>query len=208
MLSFLTSTLQSLTAHPTLVYGFLFLDALLTTFPVLGTVILETPVAVLAGALAAQGHFSFLLAMVSATIGGIIGDALGYYLGRWLGMEVLSHHWLITRRQWDRAHVFFERHGGKSIIIARFIGPVRTVMPLVAGLSTMSPRSFWVYNIASAIIWTAVFYPLGYFFGAQWRTIVAWAERGGWAALLIILLGLAYAWMRHRSTLISPKNKI
>lgn len=208
MLSFLLSTFQSLLSNPPLVYGFLFLDAALTTVPMIGVIVLETPVAVLAGAFAAQGYYSLAWAMVWATLGAILGDTGGYYMGRYLGFKLLQYPHIISRERFERAHTFFRSHGGKSLILARFIGPLRAIIPLVAGVVDMKQRTFWVFNVTSAIIWAFVFFPLGYFFGSYWELIATWAERGGWTALVIITIGGVYWWTRHRSTSNSDKKNV
>ncbi|MBI5135102.1 DedA family protein [Candidatus Uhrbacteria bacterium] len=199
MLGFLTSLLESLVSNPPLVYGFLFLDAALTTVPVIGVIVLETPVAVLAGALAAQGYISFWQAALWATLGGIVGDAMGYYIGTWSGMRLMRYRWAPRHKQFETARAFFDRHGGKGIILARFIGPLRTVIPLVVGVLGMPKKIFWFYNVASAVLWAAVFYPLGYFFGSQWQPIVAWAERAGWALLVVCMVLVAWYWKKSTS---------
>ncbi len=206
MLAFLLSTLQSLLSHSTWVYTFLFLDAAFTTVPVIGVVVLETPVAVVAGAFAAQGYYSIVWATLWAMLGGILGDALGYYAGRYLGFKLLRYPTIVSRDRFEQVHRFFRSHGGKSLILARFIGPLRTITPLVAGVVDMPQRTFWFYNIASAIIWALIFFPLGYFFGSHWKTIVAVAERGGWTALFVfIVVGL---WYLKKSSSNSDKKNV
>lgn len=201
MLDFLLNILNRLINDPQWVYTFLFFDALLTTVPVLGVVVLETPIAVVAGALAAQGHFSFFWAAAWGTLGAIIGDGLGYELGRRVGLRLVNSPWIQSHRHFENAHRFFQRHGGKSIIAARFIGPLRTVIPLIAGIVRMPIPHFWFYNIFSAIIWAIVFFPLGYFFGRHWQQIAHWAERGGGAVFIVIIVALLWYWRRsHAST--------
>ncbi len=208
MLDYLLSTLQSLLANPAWVYGFLFLDASLTTVPLIGVIVLETPVAVVAGAFAAQGYYSLWWAMFWAMLGGVVGDASGYYVGRYLGLKLLQHPTIIARDRFEQAHRFFRAHGGKSLILARFIGPLRTIIPLVTGVLDMPQRAFWFYNVVGSVVWALIFFPLGYFFGNHWQTIVAFAERGGWTALIILTLG-GLTWLaRHRSTSNSDKKTL
>ncbi len=193
MLDFLLTLLNNLVHDPQWVYTFLFFDALLTTVPILGTVVLETPIAVVAGFLASQGYFSLTWAMVWGIVGGVVGDGLGYHLGRRVGLRLVNTPWIASHRHFETAHRFFQAHGEKSIIAARFIGPLRTVIPLIAGIVHMPPLQFWFYNVISAIIWGFVFFPLGFYFGKHWEAIVHWAERGGGVALLVIILvGLWY----------------
>jgi len=198
MLSFLLSTLNALLHDPTLVYLFLFFDGMLTTVPVLGVVVLETPVAVVAGWLSAQGYFPIGPAMFAGTLGGVIGDALGYYAGWFVGMRLLRFPRIQSHQRFEKAYQFFRQHGGKSLVLARFIGPLRTIVPLTTGILRMPQVAFWMYNVLGAGAWTLVFFPLGYFFGAHWETIVRWAERGGWMALAIGAIALLWYWRRHK----------
>lgn len=202
MLDFLLHILNRLINDPQWVYTFLFFDALLTTVPVLGVVVLETPITVVAGALAAQGHFSFFWAALWATLGGIMGDGLGYELGRRVGLNLVNTPWIQSHRHFEHAHRFFQRHGGKSIIAARFIGPLRTVTPLIAGIVRMPPAQFWLYNVLSALVWAFVFYPLGFFFGTYWQTIAHWAERGGGVAFILTIVVIF--WYARRTHLSAP----
>ena len=122
------------------------------------------------GSLAAQPSeplnalFLFFL-LVAASF---IGNQVNYYVGRWIGPRVLSEkgsRW-INQANLRRAHAFYEKHGGKTIIFARFMPIIRTFVPFVAGVSTMQWRQFTVYNVVSAIIWIGCLLGAGYFFGS------------------------------------------
>jgi membrane-associated protein len=105
------------------------------------------------------------LLMVAA----ILGDGLNYYLGKTIGLKVLT--WKIGNRQIvqqkyiDQTQAFFEKHGSKTIIIARFVPIVRTFAPFVAGIGNMSYRNFFRYNVIGGIAWVSGLTLLGYFFG-------------------------------------------
>ncbi|MBE2293911.1 MAG: DedA family protein [Phycisphaerales bacterium] len=119
-----------------------------------------------AGSLAAIGamniHALFLLLAVAA----ILGDTVNYAVGHYLGERVFRPDARVLKQAYlDRTHRFFERHGGKTIIIARFVPIIRTFAPFVAGAGSMSYRHFLIYNVVGAIAWTASFLYGGYFFG-------------------------------------------
>lgn len=97
----------------------------------------------------------------------IIGDAVNYTIGRLFGERLFSNpHSKIFRRSYlDRTHAFYERHGGKTIILARFVPIVRTFAPFVAGMGHMSYRRFAFYNVTGAFIWVLLFTYAGYLFG-------------------------------------------
>jgi membrane-associated protein len=102
-------------------------------------------------------------------VAAILGDGLNYYLGKTVGLKVLT--WKIGNRQIvqqkyiDQTQAFFEKHGSKTIIIARFVPIVRTFAPFVAGIGNMSYRNFFRYNVIGGIAWVSGLTLLGYFFG-------------------------------------------
>lgn len=119
-----------------------------------------------AGAIAALGPLDpwFLgLLLIAAAI---IGDTVNYLVGKWVGPKAFSGDVKWLRKDYmDRTHAFFERHGGKTIILARFVPIVRTFAPFVAGVGTMTYRRFLAYNVVGAVLWVTLFVGAGYFFG-------------------------------------------
>ncbi|HOC43601.1 MAG TPA: VTT domain-containing protein [Thermoanaerobaculales bacterium] len=118
-----------------------------------------------AGAFAALGHFNpFLLfaVLVAATV---LGDTVNFSIGRRVGRRAARSRW-IKPEHLERTHAFFERHGRKTIFLARFVPIVRTGAPFVAGLSETPYRFFLLYNVLGAVAWVAIFVSLGYFFGS------------------------------------------
>ena len=125
-----------------------------------------------AGALAATGALDVTVASVVVLSAAIIGDAVNYAIGRSAGRQVVRRAETDPRwRRWinpayiARAHEFFERHGGKAIVIARFMPIVRTFVPFVAGIGEMSYPKFAFYNVAGAVLWVGVCVGAGYAFG-------------------------------------------
>lgn len=117
-----------------------------------------------AGTFAAIGslnvYFVALLLMVAA----ILGDTVNYWVGHYLGDRAYQIKW-IKREYLDKTHAFFEKHGGKTIFLARFVPIVRTFAPFVAGIGHMSYGYFITYNFVGGITWVALFTFAGYFFG-------------------------------------------
>lgn len=100
------------------------------------------------------------------TTAGILGDSVNYAIGHAIGPRVFREEVRFLKREYlERTHEFYERHGGKTIILARFIPIVRTFAPFVAGVGAMTYRRFVLFNIAGAILWVGIFTSLGYFFG-------------------------------------------
>ncbi len=125
-----------------------------------------------AGALAATGALDVTVASVVVLSAAIIGDAVNYAIGRSVGRQIVRRAESDPRwRRWinpayvARAHEFFERHGGKAIVLARFMPIVRTFVPFVAGIGEMSYPKFALYNVAGAVLWVGVCVGAGYAFG-------------------------------------------
>ncbi|NUQ65884.1 MAG: DedA family protein [Pirellulales bacterium] len=106
----------------------------------------------------------FLLLSAAA----ILGDTVNYWLGNRIGPPAFSGNIrFLKKKHLDRTHEFYERHGGKTIILARFVPIVRTFAPFVAGVGAMSYRRFLAYNVIGGIAWVAIFVYGGYFFGTR-----------------------------------------
>ena len=119
-----------------------------------------------AGAFAALGSLDpWVLFLLLATMA-IAGDTVNYWVGAWVGPRAFTgeFRWL-KRGHMDRTHAFFERHGGKTIILARFVPIVRTFAPFIAGVGTMSYPRFLAYNVIGGVVWVGLFVWAGYFFG-------------------------------------------
>ncbi|WP_371810664.1 MULTISPECIES: DedA family protein [Dickeya] len=108
-------------------------------------------------------HTMVALMVVAA----VLGDAVNYTIGRLFGEKLFRNpHSRIFRRSYlDRTHAFYERHGGKTIILARFVPIVRTFAPFVAGMGHMRYREFALYNVTGALVWVLLFTYAGYWFG-------------------------------------------
>ncbi|HEY7613628.1 MAG TPA: DedA family protein [Gemmatimonadales bacterium] len=119
-----------------------------------------------AGALAAIGSLDLWLLVVLLIGAAILGDSVNYWVGAWIGPRAFSGNVRFLRKDYlDRTHAFYEKHGGMTIILARFIPIIRTFAPFVAGVGAMSYPKFITYNIVGAVLWVGLFVPLGYFFG-------------------------------------------
>jgi membrane-associated protein len=119
-----------------------------------------------AGALAALGSLDLWLLVVLLIGAAILGDTVNYWVGAWIGPRAFSGNVRFLRKDYlDRTHAFYEKHGGKTIILARFVPIIRTFAPFVAGVGAMSYPRFILYNVTGAVLWVGIFVPLGYFFG-------------------------------------------
>ncbi|MGP3281844.1 DedA family protein [Serratia bockelmannii] len=151
------------------VYAILFLILFCETGLVVTPFLPGDSLLFVAGALAAlptndlNVHTMVALMAVAA----IIGDAVNYTIGRLFGEKLFSNpNSKIFRRSYlDKTHQFYEKHGGKTIILARFVPIVRTFAPFVAGMGHMSYRHFAAYNVIGALVWVLLFTYAGYLFG-------------------------------------------
>jgi len=120
-----------------------------------------------AGAICALGTMNVWVMIALLIVAAILGDGVNYALDYRLGLKIFSSSTskLLNREHLNRTHAFYERHGGKTIILARFMPIIRTFAPFVAGIGSMRYRQFAVYNVVGAIVWVASFSLLGYYFG-------------------------------------------
>jgi membrane-associated protein len=158
-----------------------------------------------AGALAGTGALNPTLTVILLVAAAISGDAVNYSIGRAAGTRIIQRSRVDPRwGRWikpayvDRAHEFFERQGGKAIVLARFVPIVRTFVPFVAGVAEMSYPAFALYNVTGAVGWVAVCVGAGYLFGQ----VPIVRENFSLVALGIVfvsLLPMLVEYVRHRS---------
>jgi len=119
------------------------------------------------GAFAAVGSFNLLWVFMVLFLAAVIGDTVNYAVGKLIGKKLIekTNHRLIKKEYIEKTHKFYEKYGGKTIILARFVPIIRTFAPFVAGIGAMSYFKFVIYNIAGALLWVGIFVFGGYFFG-------------------------------------------
>ena len=119
-----------------------------------------------AGAFAARGHFNVLLLWGLLALAAFLGDTANYWIGHYIGPRAFSGEIRFLKKEYlDRTHAFYEKHGGKTIILARFVPIVRTFAPFVAGVGAMTYKHFISYNVIGGLLWVTIFTLGGYFFG-------------------------------------------
>jgi len=152
--------------HPNYISVAIFLVAFMESLALAG--ILVPGIVILFGlaGLAGGGANTLTVALLAAFAGAVAGDLLSFYIGRYFSND-LKNIWPLSRYRelTDRAEAFFQHHGGKSVIIGRFIGPIRPVLPAMAGALGMSARRFITFNIASALLWAPWYIVPGYLVG-------------------------------------------
>ena len=119
-----------------------------------------------AGSFAALGSLNVFALFILLTLAAILGDTLNYWVGHFIGPRAFSGNSRFLKKEYmDRTHEFYEKHGGKTIILARFIPIIRTFAPFVAGIGAMDYPRFFFYNVIGAVLWVSIFTFGGYFFG-------------------------------------------
>ena len=119
-----------------------------------------------AGALAASGSFNIILLWVLMVVAAFLGDTANYWIGHYIGPKAFtSKSKLLKKEHLDKAMAFYEKHGGKAIVLARFVPIVRTFAPFVAGVSKMNYGRFVMFNAIGGVAWVTLFVGAGYFFG-------------------------------------------
>jgi membrane-associated protein len=152
-----------------------------------------------AGAIAAGGALNAHVLVVVLILAAALGNTVNYAIGRWLGKTFFRDgrsRWL-NPKHLERAHAFYEKHGGKAVVISRFLPIVRTYIPFVAGMAAMTPARYTAYNVAGGVAWVASLTYAGYFFGnIPWiKNNLTWLIIG---IVVVSLLPLVIAFIRSK----------
>ena len=147
-------------------YGLLFAIVFAETGLVVAPFLPGDSLLFIAGAYCATEHFNIWTLSIGLLIAAIAGNTVNYFIGRWLGKRVFSSQsrW-IDQRALIKTQAFYEKHGGKTIILARFLPIIRTFAPFIAGVSAMNFSRFQFFNITGAALWVFGLVIAGYFFG-------------------------------------------
>ncbi len=184
------------------VYALLFLIVFVETGVVVMPFLPGDSLLFVVGALAGAGHISLPLACAVLLAAAILGDQTNYSIGRYFGPKVF--HWeksrWFNRDAFDKAHAFYERYGGITIVLARFMPFIRTFVPFVAGVAEMSRAKFTAYNVLGALIWVLGLATAGYLFGnLPW--VQANLSKIIWGLILVPgLIAIFGAWRSGRKS--------
>jgi membrane-associated protein len=178
------------------VYGLLFLIVFVETGLVVMPFLPGDSLLFIVGALCGAGLMSFGLAVPILLVAAILGDQCNFSIGRFFGPKVFK--WessrFFNRKAFDQAHAFYERFGGVTIILARFMPFIRTFAPFVAGVAEMNRGKFTLFNIVGALLWVVGLCTVGYFFG-NLPLVKEHLEKIIWALILVPgLIAIYGAW--------------
>jgi membrane protein DedA with SNARE-associated domain len=184
----------------------MFITAFGESFAFLSLLFPGTTVLVAAGTLLAVGTLPYPAILIGAVFGAVLGDSVSYWLGRNFGGGIVRV-WPFSRHPelLSRGILFFERHGGKSVFIGRFFGPVRAVIPLAAGIMQMPRGRFWIANITSALVWAPMLLLAGDAVGELGERMIGTANTMAIVFGGLTLLGIAaIVWAAFRAARPKP----
>ena len=186
--------------HGAWVYALLFVIVFIETGLVIWPFLPGDSLLFVTGAVAAAGGMDIATVMAVLVAAALTGDNVNYAIGRWVGPRVFHYE----KSRWfnpghlARAHAFYERHGGKTIILARFLPIVRTYVPFVAGIGAMPYARYIGFCVLGALLWVVSLCSVGYFFG----NLPVVKNNLSAVIVLIVLISVSpgvYAWLRARS---------
>ncbi|MCM5703351.1 bifunctional DedA family/phosphatase PAP2 family protein [Larsenimonas salina] len=196
--------LEPLARDPLLLFAALGLVALLESLALVGLAFPGVVVIAALASLAGHDSMSVPLALAFAAAGAVLGDAISFWLGHRYRHRVASV-WPLSRypEALEKGQRFFERYGATSVVLGRFIGPLRPVIPLIAGMCNMPSTRFFVVNVASALAWAPVYVLPGYYLGRTWKAFLGpYQESFGWLLALggvLIFLAWMFTWGRQHA---------
>jgi membrane-associated protein len=172
--------------HGAWIYGLLFLIVFLETGVVVTPLLPGDSLLFAAGALAAAEVMDLVTILVLLNVAAVAGDNMNYWIGRFIGPRVFTENRrFLNRRYLLRTQAFYEKHGGKAVVMARFVPIVRTFAPFVAGIGRMHYPRFLAFDIGGGILWVWSFGLLGYFFGEH-----PWVEEN-FGIVILAIIGLS-----------------
>ena len=186
--------------HGSWVYALLFVIVFIETGLVVWPFLPGDSLLFVTGAIAAAGGMDIAAVMAVLVGAALTGDNVNYFIGRWVGPRVFHYEasrWF-SPKHLARAHAFYDRHGGKTIILARFLPIVRTYVPFVAGIGAMPYARYIGFCVAGALLWVVSLCSAGYFFG----NLPVVKNNLSVVIVLIVLVSVSpglFAWLRARS---------
>ena len=185
-------------------YGILFLVVALECSAFVGLLVPGESLVAVAGVLAQQQVLDAGIAWWVAFVGAVLGDSGGYALGRFYGRPWLARHGHragLTEARLGKTDELFRRHGAISVLLGRFVGFARALMPFAAGAGQMRYMSFLAFDVVGAALWSLAFIALGYTLGASWGRVAHWLGRGTTLLGIALVAAAAAAWWLRRRRL-------
>ncbi len=188
-----------------IMFGIVFAETGLVMFPFLpGDSLLFA-----AGTLSALGSFNLPALLLTLGVAAILGDSVNYWIGSLVGQKIVDNPKItfINQEHIDKTEAFYKKHGGKAIILARFVPIIRTFAPFVAGVGKMHYQTFFMYNVIGGLLWVGLFTLAGYFFG-NIEFVKENFELVIFAIIGISIVPIALEYIKHRNTPSLPQKKL
>lgn len=200
-----THLAEIIEAYGSLTYAILFLVVFAETGLVVFPFLPGDSLLFAAGALSALGslHISALLIILATAA--ILGDSVNYWIGNLLGKKIVDNPKItfINQEHIDKTEAFYRKHGGKAVVLARFVPIIRTFAPFVAGVGKMHYQTFFFYNVLGGLIWVGIFTLAGYFFG-NLPIIKENFTLAIFAIIAISIVPVVVEYIRHRDVPSTP----
>lgn len=175
--------------YPTLVYGILFAIIFIETGIVLMPLLPGDSLLFAVGMFTAQGSINLVFVMALLIVAAFLGDTTNYFIGKFFGSKILNikvfGKILVRPEHIEKTHTFYEKHGPKTIILARFVPIVRTFAPFVAGVGSMKYRTFLSYNLIGGVVWIIGLTLAGYFLGE-----IPWVKNN-FEKVIFLIIGIS-----------------
>lgn len=180
-----------------------FVVILMESTPVIGTLIPGNVFLLFFGFAAFSLKMNIPLAILAATLGAIIGDIIVYLVGKYGSDFLIRHKKILKEAHIHEGRKFFVKHGVKSIFIGRFVGPIRTMIPLIAGTVSMKFSTFIFYDLLSAFLWSLLYISLGFYFGNYIKEIEGFVSSLSVILTIVVVIFLILYHIRNKKN----KNK-
>ncbi len=163
-----------------------------------------------AGTLSGSGYMNITIVYFSLLAAAILGDTVNYWVGHYIGPQVFANKnsRFFKKEYLDKTHKFYEKHGGKTIILARFVPIIRTFAPFVAGVGKMHYETFLIYNVVGGFLWVTGFVLAGYYFGGL-EIIEENFHYAVFGIIIVSVLPMLYEYIKHkREAKIAPAEDV
>ena len=197
MQEFIQNLLLNLSKHQNLVFLLLFIVSFLESFAFIGLVVPGAVFIVTAGYLGFKGYLNIEKIILWSVLGAVFADIASFYLGKNYGEKITKYKLFQKYKDYYKKGIkFFQKYGGISVFLGRFVGPIRPVVPFLAGLLKMEIFKFYFYAIASGILWGISYSLTGYLFGQSLQVIESYSHRLN----LLIVIGFIILYFFYKKT--------
>ncbi|MEV4624834.1 DedA family protein [Micromonospora sp. NPDC049523] len=190
----LTSILSDLSGWPLLVLVGLLAFGECAAF--IGLILPGETALLIGGALAATGRTNIAALVIVAAVCAVVGDSVGYEIGRRTGMPLRRSRlgrW-VGEERWQRAETFIQRHGPAAVMLGRWIGVLRALVPALAGMTRMPYRRFLAYNVVGGVTWATTVVLVGYVLGASWKRAQGYLGAASIGIAAVVVLAVLVRW--------------